>query len=193
MSSKRVLIIAAHPSQQTFGAALAKRYADSAQQAGHTVQLMHLDQLAFDPVLHAGYRTIQPLETDLQSAQTAIQWAEHITFVYPVWWGSVPARLKGFIDRVFLPGFAFKYQQGKNFPDKLLAGRTAHLLVTMDTPGWFFKWGFREPAIAQMTKPTLGLCGIRTQGILRCAPVISSTDVQRGKWLSKAAALATTI
>ena len=190
MVHKRVLIIAAHPSHQTFGAALAEQYADSARQSGHDVRVLHLDQLDFDPVLHDGYRTIQPLETDLQNAQAAIEWAEHMTFVYPIWWGSVPAILKGFIDRVFLPGFAFKYQQGKSFPAKLLAGRTAHLIVTMDTPGWFFKWGFREPGIAQMTKPTLGLCGIRTQQVLRCAPVIHSTDKERARWLAQARALA---
>ena len=96
--------------------------------------MLRLGELVFDPVLHNGYSDIQALEPDLLSAQSDILWATHLVFVFPIWWGGIPALMKGFLDRIFLPGFAFKYRAGKTFPDKLLQGRTAHLLVTLDTP-----------------------------------------------------------
>src|SRR5256885_16433644 len=71
------------------------------------------------------YRQDQPLEPDLQRAQADILWASHLAWAYPTWWGGLPALLKGFIDRIFLPGFAFKYRKGSVLWDRLLAGRTA--------------------------------------------------------------------
>lgn len=123
------------------------------------------------------------------SAQSDILWAEHLAWVFPVWWGGVPALMKGFIDRVFLPGFAFKYRAGKAFPDKLLKGRTAHLLVTLDTPPWYYRWVYRMPAIHQMRRTTLALCGITTSKTLLLGPVLGSTLTQRAKWLKQASAL----
>jgi len=61
----------------------------------------------FDPNVHADSPEHQPLEPDLVAAQRDIHWAEHVVFVYPTWWGTYPALLKGFLDRVLTPGFAF--------------------------------------------------------------------------------------
>ncbi|MGY3027849.1 NAD(P)H dehydrogenase (quinone) [Pseudomonas lurida] len=123
------------------------------------------------------------------SAQSDILWATHLTFVFPIWWGGIPAVMKGFIDRVFLPGFAFKYRDGRAFPDKLLSGRTAHLLVTLDTPPWYYRWFYRMPGLHQMRKTTLELCGVKTLKTLLFGPVLGSTATQRDKWLKQAGAL----
>lgn len=106
-------------------------------------------------VLHDGYNQVQLLEPDLVQAQADITWAEHLAFVYPIWWGGIPALMKGFFDRIFLPGFAFKYREGKAFPDKLLKGKTAHLLVTMDTPPWYYKWVCRMPGLQRRRLPAM--------------------------------------
>lgn len=109
--SKRVLVILGHPSAHSFCSALTDCYVASATRAGHEVRVLRLGALRFDPVLHEGYRQVQPLEPDLLNAQADITWAEHLVLVFPIWWGGVPALLKGFLDRVLLPGFAFKYQK----------------------------------------------------------------------------------
>ena len=121
--AQRILVILGHPSADSLSAALAQSYKEGAQAAGAQVRLLDLGALAFDPILRAGYRGEQALEPDLQAAQAQITWAEHLVWVYPTWWGAMPALLKGFIDRVFLPGFAFKYRQGSSLWDRLLAGR----------------------------------------------------------------------
>jgi putative NADPH-quinone reductase len=120
--SKRVLVVLGHPSGESFCGALTECYVDGARSAGHDVRVLRLGALNFDPVLRAGYRQTQPLEPDLLKAQADITWAEHLAFIYPIWWGGIPALMKGFFDRVFLPGFAFRYQAGKAFPDPLHRG-----------------------------------------------------------------------
>lgn len=183
--SKRILVILGHPANGSFCGALADSYVTGAQTAGNDVQLISLGNLSFDPVLHNGYATIQELETDLVAAQTAITWAQHIVFVYPIWWGAIPALLKGFIDRVFLPGFAFKFRDGSSFWDRLLSGRSAHLLVTMDTPPWYFRWVYRMPGHNQMKRTILEFSGIKPVTISSFGPIKGSSQQKREKWLAQ--------
>jgi putative NADPH-quinone reductase len=187
---KKILVILGHPSSNSFCGALAERYAQSALRAGHEVRQLWLGTMDFDPVLREGYQQVQPLEADLRQAQADILWAEQLTLVYPIWWGGVPALLKGFFDRVFLPGFAFKYRKGKAFPDKLLRGRSAHLLVTMDTPPWYYRWVYRMPGLHQVRKTTLAFCGIEPRRTLTFGPILDSSAAQREAWLLQAQAIA---
>ena len=184
--SKRILVILGHPADESFCSALASSYVAGAKAAGNEVQLISLGKLSFDPVLHNGYATIQELESDLVAAQTAIAWAQHIVFVYPIWWGAMPALLKGFIDRVFLPGFAFKYRDGSAFWDRLLSGRSAHLLVTMDTPPWYFRWVYRMPGHNQMKRTILEFSGIKPVAVSSFGPIKASSQQKREKWLAQA-------
>lgn len=184
--STRILVILGHPAPQSFCRALADSYAAGARAAGNEVQLIALGDLLFDPVLHHGYGAIQPLEPDLVAAQGALAWAKHIVFVYPLWWGAMPALLKGFIDRVFLPGFAFKYREGSPRCDRLLSGRSAHLLVTMDTPPWYFRWIYRMPGHNQMKRTILEFSGIAPVKVSSFGPIKDSTPRAREKWLAQA-------
>lgn len=186
---QRILVILGHSSSTSFCSALAETYLQSAKAAGHEVRILRLGELVFDPILHHAYHQAQPLEPDLLGAQSDILWATHLTFVFPIWWGGVPALLKGFIERIFLAGFAFKYRKGKAFPDKLLKGRTAHLLVTMDTPAWYYRWFYHMPGIHQMRKTTLEFCGIKPIKTVMFGPLLGSTAAQRDKWLKKAGTL----
>lgn len=190
MSRKNVLVVLAHSSSKSYGTALGTAYIQSAERRGHSVRVLRINELAFDPVLHGGYGVKQDLESDLQSAQAAIRWAGHITLVYPIWWGSLPALLKGFIDRVFLPGFAFKYESGMTFPAQLLKGRSAHIIATMDTPPWYFRWIHLAPGIHQVKKATLEFCGVRPVKALTLGPILGSSPRRREKWLSAARTLA---
>lgn len=137
-------------------------------------------------MLHAGYRGKQAPEADLLAAQEAIRWAEHLVFVYPTWWGGLPALLKGFVDRVFLPGFAFRYREDSPGWDRLLGGRSARLLVTMDTPPWYYRWIYRMPGHQQMRRTILEFCGVRPVRISSFGPVKVSSAARRGQWLEAA-------
>ncbi len=187
---KKVLVILGHPQRDSFCGALAQAYVTSARTAGCEVQELYLGELQFDPILWHGYHSIQPLEPDLVKAQDAIAWANHLVFIYPNWWGTMPALLKGFIDRVFLPGFAFKYRQDSPFWDRLLAGRSAHLIVTMDTPPLYYRWFFKMPGHEQMRRTILEFSGIKPVQITEFGSVRHASPKQRQKWLAKIQTLA---
>lgn len=183
---KRILMIIGTPKSGSLCHALAEAYALGARTEGHVVRQIRLGEITFDPVLHEGYDQTQTLEADLLEAQRQIHWAEHLVFVYPVWWGGLPALLKGFLDRVLLPGFAFKYRSNSQLWDKLLSGRTADLLVTQDTSSWYFRWVYGAPAHRQMKRTILGFCGIKTRRLAEFSPVRPSSETQRQNWLRRA-------
>ena len=135
---KKILIINGHPDKESFCFSLAKRYKAGALSSGADCKLVNLIDLVFNPILTHGYRLVSELEPDLIKIQQEIKEADHLVFVYPTWWGTYPALLKGFIDRIFLPEFAFKYHKDSPFWDKLLKGKTARLIVTMDAPKWYY-------------------------------------------------------
>ncbi|PWR19856.1 NAD(P)H-dependent oxidoreductase [Zavarzinia compransoris] len=189
MAGRRVLTILGHPSGDSFCAAAEAAYAEAAGAAGAEVTRLRLGEMAFDPILRHGYRKRQDLEPDLERARAAILAAEHVVFVYPIWWGSVPALLKGFLDRSFLPGFAFAYRgDGPSLPDKLLKGRSGRLIVTLDTPGWFNWLAYGAPGHRMMTRTVLKFCGISPVARSTFAPVRNSTPAARAAFLTRLAA-----
>lgn len=137
MKSKKIYILSGHPNTDpTLTSSLADAYEAAAKAAGHEVRRGDVAKLSFDPILHKGYRAIQELEPDLKQVQADITWCDHFVLLYPLWWSSVPALLKGMIDRMWLPAFAFRFiktPDGKSTMGwhKLLKGRTARVVVLL--------------------------------------------------------------
>lgn len=186
---KKTLIINGHPDKESFCFALAESYKKGADTAGAVCKLVHLIDLNFNPILTHGYRKISELEPDLVMMQQEILAADHLVFVYPNWWATFPALLKGFLDRVFVPGFAFKYHEKDPFWDKLLKGRTARLIVTMDTPWWYYLLINRNAGHNAMKIGVLEFCGVKPVKITAFAPVKSSDLAKRKQWLAEVEAL----
>lgn len=186
---RKILVLLCHPDSHSFCGSLMQAFVEGASASGAEIRQLKLGELTFDPVLWNGYNKIQPLEPDLEKARALILWSDHLVFIYPNWWGSMPALMKGFFDRVFLPGFAFKYGENSSIPDQLLPGRTAHLMVTMDTPVWYYRWVFRRPGHNQMKRTILEFCGIKVTKISEFSPVRGSSQKQREKWIALATEL----
>jgi NAD(P)H dehydrogenase (quinone) len=190
MMGKRILVILGHPDSQSYCESLATSYVNAARYAGHEVRYYKLGDVVFSPVLNQGYKSRQPLEIGLKEIQDAITWANHLVFVYPTWWGGMPALLKGFFDRVLLPGFAFKYRSDSPFWDRLLAGRSATVITTMDTPAWYYWLVFRRPGHHQIRRTILEFCGVRPVKITSFGPMRDATEAKREQWLQDVARLA---
>src|SRR4051812_12128861 len=105
----RILLILGHPDPNSYGGALAKAYAEGARAAGCEVDTMHLAAMDFNatPTGRPG-----PLEPALAQARERILQARHLVLVYPTWLGAMPARMKGFFERVFGDNFAFRFKPG---------------------------------------------------------------------------------
>ncbi len=180
-----ILVIIGHPDPESFCSALSRAYIEGAASKSDQIRTIDLSQIAFDPNLKYGYRKRMELEDELKEAQELIRWADHLVFVYPTWWGTMPAILKGFFDRVFLPGFAYQYRKDSPLWDKLLAGKSAHLIVTMDTPAWYNRWIYRHAGHHVMKRNILNFCGIKPVRVTEITPVTSSSENVRMKWLEK--------
>jgi len=182
---KKVLIIQGNPDKTSFCDALAQSYKEGALRANADVKEINVREIEFNPFLTLGYKKEVELEHGLIGAQDLIKWADHLVFVYPTWWGTMPTLLKGFIDRVFLPEFAFRYRKDSVWWDKLLKGKSARLIVTMDTPPWYFRWIYGRPGHNAMKKSTLEFCGVKPVKISSIGPVKHSKESKRISWLTQ--------
>lgn len=161
MAGKRILILQGHP--DPIGGhlchALAEAYAAGAAAGGHKVQTVTPAELSF-PLLRSQaewrHGTLPPT---LVQAQQAIRWADHLVLVFPLWLGDMPALVKGFLEQVARPGFAFKADEANPFAAKNLGGRSARVVVTMGMPALVYRWYFRAHSLKSLERNVLGFVG----------------------------------
>lgn len=184
-TNMRVLIIVGHPRKSSLSSALAESYTNGANDAGADTKLLYLCDLLFDPnVIHPNPH-LQPDETDISNAREHFRWADHIVFVYPTWWGTMPALLKGFIDRIFISGFSFVETEGGTGYEPLLRGKTAQMITTMDTPKFVYHLFYHAPGHHALGTATLKFSGFKVKKPLRFGMVRYSNEEKRKTWLQK--------
>jgi len=143
--------------------------------------MLCLGELQFDPILID--RTMEK-EEDIVKSQKLISWANHLVFIYPNWWGAAPALLKGFVDRTFLAEFAFRYKKDGGY-EKLLTGKSAHLIMTMDAPSWYYKIVCHNAWQKIMKKNILEFCGVKPVKNTTLGPIKQSDENKRRQWLQQ--------
>jgi putative NADPH-quinone reductase len=160
--TKRIAIIQGHPDAAGHHLlnAMADAYAEGAASAGHEVRRVEVAALDF-PLL----RTQADFETGevpsaLVQARDDMRWAEHWVFLFPLWHGTMPALLKAFLEHIFRPGFAMEYRE-KQFPRRLLAGRSARIVVTMGMPVMLYRWYFGALGVRAFERSMLSFAGIK--------------------------------
>lgn len=183
--SKKILIINGHPNSESFNFGIAEEYKKGAISTGAEIKEIVIADLDFNPNLKYGYRKRTELEPDLLDAWEKIKWADHLVWIHPVWWGGMPALMKGFLDRLFLPGFAFQYRENSVWWDKLLKGRTARIITTIDQPSWYYRWMYGRPSVNQLKKSTLEFCGIKPVRVTYFGIVKQADQPKREKWLQQ--------
>ncbi len=182
---KKILIINGHPNPDSFNYGLVESYKKGAMNSKAEIKEIVIHDLEFNPVLKNGYQKRTELEPDLLEAWEKIKWAEHIVIVNPIWWGGMPGVMKCFFERLFLPGMAFQYKENSVWWDKLLAGKTAHMIITMDTPKWYFWLVYGNSGINQLKKNILEFCGVSPVKVTTISPIRNSTLDFRKKWIEK--------
>jgi putative NADPH-quinone reductase len=162
--TQRIFILNGHPGPSSLTRQAVERYAAAARAAGHEVRLSHLDELHFDPDRgKAGYDNAKPLEPVLEASLGNLEWCSHFVLAFPLWWGGFPAKLKGWIDRVFVLGRTFTTEETTfiGLPAPLLKGRSARVLITSDTPRSFLWFAYGDAIRRQLKGQILGFCGFK--------------------------------
>ena len=182
---KKILIINGHPNMDSFNFAIVASYQRGALASRAEVKEIVISELDFNPNLKYGYQKRTDLEPDLTEAWEKIKWADHLVWVHPVWWGGLPAMTKGFIDRLFLPGFVFQYKENSVMIEKLLKSKTAHIITTLDQPSWYYRLVFGRPSVNQLKKAVLEFCGVKPVKVTYIGIVRNSKEETRKNWLKK--------
>ncbi len=186
-SMSRLLIIQGHPdgSAPHLCHALADAYAAGALDAGHELRRVELARLDF-PLLRSQAEWQQgALPAGLQEAQDAIAWCQHLLIVFPLWLGDMPALLKGFLEQVARPGFAFHSEGNNMLAKKGLAGRSARVLVTMGMPAALYRYYFRAHSLKSLERNILGFVGIAPVHETLVGSVEGLSEAARKKWLAR--------
>jgi len=183
---KKILIINGHPDPESYVKALSMAYYEGAESTNAEIQVINIGELDFNPNLQFGYRKRTELEPDLIASQNKLKWADHIVWFYPVWWGSYPAIMKGFLDRVLLPGFAFKKTEGSSIHwEKYFKGKTARIISTLDQPVWYFYLFNGWTSILSMKRLTMNFIGVNKTRTTTIGPIRLSSEKFRERWVEK--------
>ncbi len=192
MSTRKILILNGHPGQTSLNKALAEAYLAAARQAGHELRYQDLSQMRFDMDYgEGGYQNAKALEPDLEQFLVDLEWAEHVVVTTPLWWGAIPAKLKGAFDRALLPGRAFDTRNTSflGLPAPMLTGKTARVLLTSDTPSVLLRLFYGNAIKKILARQILGFVGIKPVRFTTFAPASHPVDSTVRHWLEKAAAL----
>jgi putative NADPH-quinone reductase len=122
--------------------------------------VVKLCELEFPWLRSAAEFAARPQGT-IGSQQEHIRWADHVVIIYPLWLGSMPALLKAYLEQVMRPGFAFAHRKGKGLPEKLLAGKSARIVVTMGMPSLFYQLYYRSHSVRSLARNILGFVGFK--------------------------------
>ena len=181
---KNILIINGHPRKDSFNEILAETYKKAAENSGASVKQINVTDLSFD-AFQTQFKKYDAPE-DILIARKLIKEANHIVWVYPIWWYSMPALLKAFIEQTFMAGFAFEYLKSKKVLkwNKFLKGKTSSIISTMDAPPWYYNLLVKNPG-GKFLKESMKFCGIKFKSKLYFGSVKLSSEEQRKKWLKK--------
>lgn len=181
---KNIVVLCAHPDKESFSGTMADHYQAGAEDAGHVVQRVNIGELNFDPILHKGYKEIQQLEPDLRDLQEKFLWANHIVIIYPNWWCTMPAILKGLFDRFWLPGFAFNFNKQTKQIEKHLKGRTGRVIILSGSHSPLKTWWQFGDFTNEIQYGIMEFAGIRT-GVSAFGPCEKVDDKTREKWVKE--------
>ncbi len=186
---KKITLLLGHPDAGfTISGELATIYEAAAKRAGHEVRRFNLSAMTFDPILHKGYKEIQALEPDLVALQEGVKWCDHFVIIYPNWWCTMPALLKGLFDRMWLPGFCFNMRKHKDGTPALgwikrMKGKTARVIVLSGSPP-FFIWLFFGDYTNEIKRGILWFAGFSVT-VTRLGPSDSAPEWKIEHWRKK--------
>ncbi|MFW0786627.1 NAD(P)H-dependent oxidoreductase [Gordonia sp. CPCC 206044] len=192
----RVLVVLDHPytlasadnveHRRSFSAAVASAAIRGARSAGHEVDVIDLAADGFNPAMTAAdlrawrlQEVVDPLVADYQRRVLA---AEHLAFVFPVWWEAMPAATKGFLDRVLTKGIAYEEipkARGNPFRNLMTQLRGVSVQTVMTTPHQAYRWWFGDPVTKIMFRGTFGKIGVTNLRWHNYANVTAASDAKR--------------
>ena len=185
----RVVIVFNHPYHGSYCNAILDSVTKGLQKGQHEVDLIHLDNQAFNPVMTAAdlkaFRDKSPVDPQVKAYKAKIEQADHLIFIFPIWWELMPAMTKGFIDKVIFPGVAYDYVDASNTKMKPLWTnlKGVTVITTMNTPHILYRVIFGNAIKKAMILGTFWKLGYRNRKWINLSMVKMVSEKKRVKWL----------
>jgi NAD(P)H dehydrogenase (quinone) len=174
------------PHRRSFSAAVAAAAIRGLKRAGHEVDLIDLVADGFDPVMSAqdlvAWRLHEAVDPQVLDYQERVMLADHLAFVFPIWWESMPAPTKGFLDKVLTKGVMYSEHanaRGNPFANLMTRLTGVTLMTIMTTPDKAYRWWYRDPVTKILFKGTLDKIGVKNLRWRNYASVTDRTPEQR--------------
>lgn len=192
----KTLIVYNHPHEGSFCSAIREAVEKGLRNGGHECRIIHLDQDGFDPVMREkdlkafvmagriGEEGLEGIDPIILKYMKKLQWAEHIVMIFPIWWMTMPAMMKGFIDKVIFPGIVYKMEDGEMI-SMLSKLRQVTVITTMNTPQDIYKEVFGNSIEGSLIKGTFNKIGIHDIRWISLNMVKQSGDEKRWLWLDE--------
>jgi putative NADPH-quinone reductase len=182
---RKIMIVVGHPQHNTLCEGLGKAYQSAAQAAGHEAALFTLADMKFDPILHEGYRKIQSLEPDLDTAYRCLSGCDHVVLIFPLWCGDMPALMKGFIERILQPDLIARENTEHAMNWSIFKNKSARIIMTLGMPIWIYRYWYGAHALKLLSRNILTFIGIRPVRHTMFGMVGTSKPERRERWIEQ--------
>ena len=192
----KTLIVYNHPHEGSFCSAIRDAVESGLRKGEHEHKLIHLDRDGFDPVMRekdlaafakagrVGEDGLDGVDPIVLRYMKKIRWAEHIVMIFPIWWMTMPAMMKGFVDKVIFPGIVYKMEEG-NLVSMLSGLKQVTIITTMNTPQDVYKEVFGNSIEGSLIKGTFNKIGIHDIRWISLNMVKQCGDEKRWVWLDE--------
>ena len=188
----RTAIVFNHPYEHSFCAAILESVVHGLHNAGHETDVLHLDNEQFDPVMRTAdlkaFTLGEPVDPQVLEYRERLSAADHLIFIFPVWWELMPAMTKGFIDKVIFPGVAYDYDKSGRFPRMVKRfGRlkSITLITTMNTPSFMYRLIFGNAVKRALFTGTFWKMGYKNRKWINLSMVKFVSPEKRTRWLAQ--------
>ncbi|SJN43720.1 NAD(P)H-dependent oxidoreductase [Sphingobacterium sp. JB170] len=184
----RIVIVFNHPNEGSFGNAILNAVINGLKSANHEVDLMHLDNDGFNPVMSKadlkGFVEHKPIDPQVIDYNERLEKANHLIFIFPIWWDLMPAMTKGFIDRVLFPGVAYDHHpRGFGLVPLLKGLKGVTVITTMNKPKIMYSLLIGNLIKKAMIKSVFKTMGYKNLKWISYNLVKSVSQEKRVKWL----------
>lgn len=192
----RVAIVFNHPYKGSYCNAILNAVTKGLQNANHEIDLIHLDNDNFDPVMrekdlaafakakYDGENIYANLDAQVLNYKQRLEQAEHLIFIFPIWWELMPATTRGFIDKVIFPSVAYDYKPNGFMKKRWKKIRGVTIITTMNTPGIIYRFVFGNAIKKALLAGTFWKIGYKNRKWIGFSKVKTRSDSKRKKWLS---------
>ena len=192
----KTLIIYNHPYEGSFCSAIREAVKSGLRKGRHQCKVINLDKDRFDPVMREkdlkafklrgeeDLTIVDGVDTKVLRYKKKLEWAERIVMIFPIWWMTTPAMIKGFIDKVIFPGIAYK-MEGNRLVSTLSNLKQVVIISTMNTPADIYRNEFDNSLEGSLIKGTFNKIGIHDIKWISLNMVSTSGDEKRWLWLDE--------